>query len=81
MKNSITVEKSSEQLHFYLRTKGGQYYLCSQRFNKCVYEYFRKGRGENEIRSFHKWNQHPSLDKTMSKLPIYINYVLKEVAC
>lgn len=81
MKNTITVEKASGKLHFYLHTNSGQYYLCSQRSNQCVYDYFRKGRSENEVLSFHKWNQHPSLDKTISKLPVYIKYVRKEVAC
>lgn len=80
MKNSkIIVEKRKTTLEFYLISENsGKDWLFSQRLTKGVYEYFRKGRSESEIRSYRQWNRNPRLDKTITKLPAYIHYVRRE---
>ncbi len=80
MKNKITVQTTGKTIRFYLHTAGKRFYLCSQKFTREVYEFFRQGRSENEVRSFHMWNRDLRLDKTITKLPMYIHYVLKYVA-
>lgn len=78
MKNKITVTKGeNSKLHFYLQSGAGRYYLFSQPYTKGVYEFFRLGRSENEVRSYRKWNQNPRLDKDIERMPLYIEYVLR----
>lgn len=78
--NKITIVKRNNIIDFYYHVKEGKKYLFSQKFSKGVYEYFQNGRLELEILAFKKWNHNPRLDKTISKLPMYIRYVLKECA-
>ena len=78
--NKITITKGNNVLHFFYHVKGVRKYLFSQKFSKGVYDYFKNGRLEFEVFAFKKWNHNPRLDKTISKLPMYICYVLKECA-
>lgn len=81
MKNKITVIKDAkEKMHFYLQSKTGKYYLFSQPYSKGVYNYFRPGRAESEVRGYNKWNRNPRLDKTIERIPMYIEYVARQVA-
>ena len=80
MKNSVTVTKSNGWIHFYLTSGKQTRYLFSQKFTKGVYQYFRDGRSENEIKKFNKWNRNPRLDKTIEKIPLYVRYVFREEA-
>lgn len=80
MKKRIKVTKTGEMLHFYLVTKRGCTYLFAQGFSKGVYDYFRKGRSEHELNEYKQWNKNPRLDKTIEKIPMYMQYVLREVA-
>lgn len=80
MKNKITVTKSNDKIHFYLVSGKVHRYLFSQNFSKGVYNFFMKGRSEAEILGFKKWRDNPRLDKTISKLPMYIRFALKECA-
>ena len=79
MKNKITIETSNDQIHFYLTTaEFGKLYLYSRKFTKGVYDYFRSGRMESELYTFHHWNRNPALDKVISRLPSYIKYAIRE---
>lgn len=80
MKKRITITKANEQLHFYLTTDRGRTYLFTQAFSKGVYDYFRRGRSERELREFKNWNKNPRLDKTIEKIPMYTYYVMREIA-
>lgn len=80
MKKRITITKANEQLHFYLTTDRGRAYLFTQSFSKGVYDYFRRGRSERELREFRNWNKNPRLDKTIEKIPMYTHYVMHEFA-
>lgn len=78
----IIVDKSKNALHFYYQyasCRGRQkQYLFSQKFSLSVYKYFGcKGRTLGEIYDFNKWGN-PKLTKTITRLPIWIEYVLKE---
>ena len=79
MKNKITVTKSGNTLSFYLLGHTSHMYLFTQRFSKGVYEYFRKGKSETEIKTFKNWNRDPRLDKTIEKLHLYIQFAQKEL--
>ena len=80
MKNRVTVTKINGWIHFYLTSGKQTHYLFSQKFTKGVYEYFRDGRSENEIKKFNKWNRNPRLDKKIEKIPLYVRYVFREEA-
>ena len=55
-----------------------RFFLFTQSFTKGVYEYFKNGRDENELRTFKRWNKNPRLDKTIEKIPMYMKFALKE---
>lgn len=80
MRNAITITKENEKLNFYLISKQGRFYLFTQPFSKGVYNFFRNGKSENQLKSYSKWNSNKRLDKTIEKIPMYVQYVLKEVA-
>lgn len=80
MKNKITVSKNGSKINFYLNSDAGRLYLFAQEFSKGVYVYFKNGRAEAELRQFNKWNLNPRLDKTITKIPMYIRHLLKECA-
>ena len=77
-KEKIIVVKTPDRLHFYLATGTGRYFLFTQKFSKGVFEFFRRGRSFGELRTFKRWEHNPRLDKTIEKLPLYVQYVLKE---
>lgn len=80
MKNKILVaDTHNNKLHFYLVSAGKRYYLFTQKYTQGVYEFFSKGRAEQEVLSFKHWNHNPRLDKTIEKIPLYTAYVLREV--
>lgn len=78
MKNRIIINSGADVLNFYLVNQYGTYYLFTQRYSRGVFEYFRFGKSENEIRSFRRWEKNPRLNKTIEKLPSYIRYVMRE---
>ena len=77
-KDMIMIYKKPGIINFYLVTKAGRYFLFSQDFSKGVFEFFRRGKSFGELRSFKRWRKNPRLDKTIEKLPLYVQYVLKE---
>lgn len=80
MKNRITVVKNMDKLDFYLISKRVKVYLFTQDYTKGVYEFFRDGKSENEVKGYKKWNRNPRLDKTIEKIPLYVQYVMREAA-
>ena len=80
MNKRIIIAKEDERLHFYLVTERGAFCLFTQGFSRGVYDYFRRGRSERELHEYKQWNKNPRLDKTIEKIPMYTQYVLREVA-
>ena len=80
MKRKIIAQKVEGNLHFYLKSKRSTQYLFMQRYTRGVYDYFRFGISENQLHSFSSWDRNPRLDKAIEKIPLYINYVLRECA-
>ncbi len=80
MKKRIVVIKNMDKLDFYLVSKRTNVYLFTQPYTKGVYEFFRGGKSENEVKGYKKWNRNPRLDKTIEKIPLYVRYVTREVA-
>ena len=80
MKNKITITKENEKLNFYLVSAQGRFYLFTQPFSKGVYYFFRDGVAEAQLKAYRKWNNNKRLDKTVEKIPMYVQYVLKEIA-
>ena len=81
-KTRVTVMKSNDQIHFYLKCSAGTAYLFSQKYTKGVYDFFRYGRSDPELRKFHNWGQNPRLDHTIEKClnPSYRRYAMEELA-
>lgn len=80
MKRKIIAKKVEGNLYFYLKSKEGIHYLFMQRYTRAVYDYFRRGISESQVRSFKDWDRNPRLDKTIEKLPLYITYVVRQCA-
>lgn len=79
MKNRIIVKKQNhDMLNFYLKTADKTFYLFSEHYSLSVHRYFYNGRLEDEVRSYKSWKNNFRLSKTISKIPMYIKYVLKE---
>ena len=79
MKGKIVISKTTDYIHFYWTgSTFGKLYLFSQKFSKGVFDFFCHGRSVMEVRSFKQWNRNPRLDKTITKLPIYMKYAWKE---
>lgn len=72
MKKIIMNADENANLHCYLVIGNRKYYLFTQPYTKEVYEYFRNGRTEEELRRYNKWNRNSRLDKTIEKIPMYI---------
>ena len=82
MKNKIIITKSNNMIHFFLVCQHSSGYLFSQRFSKGVFDYFSRGRSENELRKFRQWGRNPRLDHTITKClnPSYIRCAMDEIA-
>lgn len=79
-KNKIIIKNQNKKIDFYLLSGRERLYLFTQDYSKGVYNFFRNGKSEGEIRRYKKWDKNPRLDKTIEKLPMYIQYVLCEAA-
>ena len=79
MNGKIIIKKTPDMIHFYWTINSiGKLYLFSQKFSKGVFDFFCKGRAITEVLHFKQWNRNPRLDKTITKLPIYMKYAWKE---
>ena len=85
MKNRIIVKRNETniddwKIDFYFVTDGQTLYLFSQNYTDGIYDWFRKGRSENELREFKGWKLNKALGRVIDKIPVHIRYVMKEVA-
>ena len=85
MKDKIIVRRNENDIDnwlidFYLVTKQGTYYMFSQNYTEGVYNWFKDGRSENELRQFKGWLKNKTFGKTIEKIPMYKKYVMKEIA-
>ena len=79
MKGKIIIKKTPDMIHFYWTHHTiGKLYLFSQKFSKGVFDFFCPGRSITEVLRFRQWNRNPKLDKTITKLPMYMKYARKE---
>jgi hypothetical protein len=79
MKGKIIIKKTPDMIHFYWTHHTiGKLYLFSQKFSKGVFDFFCPGRSITEVLNFRQWNRNPKLDKTITKLPLYMKYARKE---
>lgn len=81
-KMRVTAVQKDNEIHFYLVCGEGTAYLFSQKYTKEVYDYFRSGRSDSELRKFHNWGQNPRLDHTIEECmnPSYRRYAMEEFA-
>jgi len=79
MKATIYCEASEKGVHsFYLSTAEEDYFLFSQNYRKGVHAYFSKGVRISEATDYSKTHNDSALQRTMTKIPMYIKYVEKE---
>ena len=77
MKKKIIVKKENGDLSFYLKSSNGVQYLCTKRYTRAVWNYFRSGISENQLREYKRWGKNRRLDKIVTTLPMYIRYVVR----
>ncbi len=63
---------------FYLAVGGEDYFLFSQDYRKGVQAYFSKGVALEQSMKYSKAHNDSALERTMTKLPMYIKYIEKE---
>lgn len=56
-------------LDFYLVTECNKYYLFTQRCTMAVYNKFKNGLYDYQIRNFNQWKRNPRVSKTIDKIP------------
>lgn len=79
MKTRICCEVLERGEHtFFLIHEGQEYYLFKQNYRKGVQRYFGKGVLLDEAINFSKSHKDCSVERTMTKIPMYIKYVEKE---
>ncbi|KIR01286.1 hypothetical protein P261_00100 [Lachnospiraceae bacterium TWA4] len=54
--------------------------MFTQRYSDSVYNKFKCGVLDYEIRSYRSWNKNKRMDKMISKIPMYIAYIMRDVA-
>ncbi len=76
----VSMEKTGEKkLSFFLVDRTGKYWLFDQKFSMGVHTFFQNGVRDYQVRNYGRWGKNPRLDKTITKIPIYVKYLLKEV--
>ncbi len=79
MKAKIYCKPTSRGIHsFYLTVGGQEYYLFSQNYRKGVQEYYAKGVFIDQSMNYSRTHGDEALIRTMTKIPMYINYIEKE---
>ena len=76
----IVVTKTKDRIHYYYIVENSRLYLFTDKFTKGLYTYFRDGKSVEEIKKYKTWGRNPRVDKTVTKIPAYIKYVMKECA-
>lgn len=59
-------------LCFYWEVHGKWIYLFRQRYTIAVYNLFKRGMRDYELRRYRNWERNPRVDKTIDKIPVYI---------
>lgn len=82
MRYRIAVTRDGSQLHFYLMCNKEPTYLFSTKYSDEVYQYFKNGRSDSEIRKFHQWGKDICRDRIVEKCKshIYVHYRYDETA-
>ncbi len=79
MKTRICCEVSARGEHTFSLIHGGQaYYLFKQNYRRGVEKYFGKGVLLDEAMNFAKSHHDCAVERTMTKIPMFIKYVEKE---
>lgn len=59
-------------LEFFWENRGNRMYLFRQRYNMAVHNLFCAGMRDYELRKYRNWNHNPRVDKTITKIPVYM---------
>jgi len=79
MKTMIYCETQGKAVHaFYMLSEGEIYYLFSQGYRKGVQAFYHKGVRLDESMDYSKAHKDTAIERTMSKIPMYIKYIEKE---
>ena len=79
MQTVIYCETEKKAVHaFYMKNEGRIYYLFSQDYRKGVQDFYHRGVRLDESMDFSKAHKDAAIERTMSKIPIYIKYIEKE---
>jgi hypothetical protein len=85
MREKFVVRKNTKDndnwlIDFYYSRNGKEFYMFSQNYTDGVYDWFKYGRSEGELRQFKGWRNNKTLAKTIEKIPMYKKYIVKEIA-
>ena len=79
MKTMIYCETTEKASHvFYMINEGKSYYLFSQDYRMGVQELYHKGVRLDDSVDFSKAHKDTAIERTMTKIPMYIKYIEKE---
>lgn len=79
MRGKIQCVTTDKGIHsFYMILDDAKYYLFSQAFKRGVHELYRNGIDYNDAINHAKSHHDRAINKTMEKIPIYVEYVEKE---
>ena len=79
MKTMIYCEMPEKAVHtFYMLNEGKIYYLFRQDYRRGVQDFYHKGVLLDESLDYSKAHKDTAIERTMSKIPMYIKYIEKE---
>ena len=79
MKDMIYCKRTDCGFHsFYLVVNGQEYYLFRQNSRKGVQKYYGDGVPINAALDFSRAHRDDAIERTMTKLPLYIRYIERE---
>lgn len=79
MNPKIYCKTTKKGIHsFYLQFRNETYFLFSQNYRKGVQKFYRNGVVLNDSFKHSKSRRDNAIEKTMTKIPMYIKYLEKE---
>ena len=79
MKTMIYCKTPKKGVHaFYMVNEGETYYLFSQDYRRGVQVFYHRGVRLDESLDYSKAHRDAAIERTMSKIPMYIKYIEKE---
>lgn len=79
MKTTIYCVPRELGIHaFFMVNDGREYYLFSQNYRKGVQQFYSKGVLLDESINFSKAHKDSAIERTMSKIPMYVKCIEKE---